>query len=361
MIGSSARSERGPPVVWFDEGYSAIRDALTMISEEARGSVRLLASHRDPTAAVLGVADAALVEPSFDRADDGWMAAKRAWCLDICSRHDVSLFVPQKPRLALADHVAEFGEAGVTMLVAGDAATLELVGDKTQFTAACVDAGIPMPWTRTVHDVTGFDAAVRELDALGLPVCVKPPRGVFGAGFWRLQPDGNLFGALMDPDARILPTGTMRRALAEADAPSPLLVMEHLGGPEWSLDALCDEGRMIVGVARRKLERAQRIEVDGPVFDIVRAAVRLFGLSGLINAQARAADANGADVRLLEINTRMSGGCLYTAASGVNLPWWQVALPLGFANEADIPVPVGGALVAAVSGAQVLGSGYAHA
>lgn len=47
----------------------------------------------------------------------------------------------------------------------------------------------------------------------------------------------------------------------------------------------------------------------------------------------------------------MSGGCLYTAYSGVNLPWWHVALALGLAREADIPRPVGGARVAAVAGA----------
>lgn len=335
------------PTIWFNHAYASTRDALTMIRDGARVArrqVRLLASHRDPNAPVLEAADETFVEPAL--ADD---AAYLAWCLDICRARRVDLFVPGFGKARLAPHAAAFAAVGTTLSVPADADTLALLHDKTRFTAAAVAAGLPMPWTREVRDVAVFDAALDELAARGLPACVKPPQGVFGAGFWRLDPGCSAFGALMDPDARVLPPDMMRVALAEPGA--ALLVIEHLPGNEWSIDALCDQGRLIVGVARRKAERVQVIEVDGPVLDIVRAAAKLFGLSGLVNLQCRAAGEGGADPRLLEINARMSGGCLYTAFGGVNLPWWHVALALGLGREADIPTPAGGARVAGVAGA----------
>ena len=84
--------------------------------------------------------------------------------------------------------------------------------------------------------------------------------------------------------------------------------------------------------------------MDGPIFGMAREAVALFSLSGQINVQFKAADADGGDPRLLEINPRMSGGMARTRFAGVNLPWTQVALLLGLPlSEAR---PEGGALIA---------------
>jgi hypothetical protein len=108
---------------------------------------------------------------------------------------------------------------------------------------------------------------------------------------------------------------------------------------------VCKDGQVIVAVARQKLGRVQTLQVEGPVFEIVAHAVRHFNLSGLINAQCKAADMDGNDVRLLEINSRMSGGCIYTRYSGVKLPWVQVALELGLMMQEEVPQPIGGAVV----------------
>jgi len=336
------------PNIWFNHGYASMRDAVTMIRRAAPDTVKLTASHRHADAAVLEAADESFIEPRFPEGD---ASAHRAWCLETCRTRGIDLFVPGFGKALIAPHIADFAAIGTKVAVPADAETLVLLHDKTRFTHAAIAAGLPMAWTREVRDAAGFDAALAELAALGLPACVKPPEGVFGAGFWQVEPERSSFAALMDPEARRLPPAMIRTALHEADGAGALLVMEHLPGDEWSIDAVCDQGRMIVGVARRKVGRAQRIEVEGPVFDIARAAIARFELSGLINLQCKAAGEGEADPRLLEINARMSGGCLYTQASGVNLPWWHVALALGLADEADIPAPIGGALVAAVAGA----------
>ncbi len=338
-----------PPIIWFNHGYASVRDAVTMIADAANGRVRCIASHSDPTAAVLDAADDAFVEAVIDRTSTGGQAAYAEYCLAQCRARGVDLFVPQRGREAIAARRDDFAAVGTRLSVAGSPDTLALLADKGRFHPVATVAGIAMPSTRFVNDLAGFDAALAALAARGLPACVKPTHGVFGAGFWQLDRKRSLFSAMMDSENRCIDPAAMRGAIGEAGAVK-LLVMEFLGGPEWSVDCLAREGRLILGIARHKLGRAQRIETQGQAIDIARDTVRVFGLSGLINVQCRAVDEHARDVRLLEINARMSGGCHYTAHSGVNLPWWHVALELGLADEADLPMPVAGALVAAIAG-----------
>jgi glutathione synthase/RimK-type ligase-like ATP-grasp enzyme len=332
-------------LIWFNQGYSSVRDALVMIREEAGNDVRLLASHRDMHAPAMHVADQILVEPSVGRSTPGGESAYLDFCLETCAARGVGLFVAQSGRASLAEHQSAFAAIGTKLLVPTDGETLKLIDDKARFYKVACAASIPMPWTREITDVAGYDAALAELEALGIAACVKPPQGVFGGGFWKLKPNRRMFETLMNPDGHEIAPVVMRDAITEAQR-KRLLVMEYLAGPEWSIDCVCKDGELIVGVGRRKLGRVQRLEVNGPIFEIARKAIRTFGLSGLINVQCKAADAEGNDVRLLEINSRMSGGCLYTRYSGVKLPWVQVALELGLMARADVPVPVGGALVA---------------
>jgi len=341
--------------LWFNEGYSGVRDAVLMIREAREGDLRVLASHRDAMAPVLDAADASFVEPAIARADQAGIAAYGDYCLRVCAERGIDLFVAQRSRTALVARTDEFAAVGTRLAATGSPETLDVIDDKARFYAAALTADIAMPWTREITDVDEFDAACAELSFLGSAACVKPPHGVFGAGFWLLEPGLPMFETLMNAEGHRISHAAVRDAIAASPRPLRLLVLEYLPGTEWSLDCLCRDGRMIVGVARRKLGRAQRLEVDGPIFEIARRAIKRFCLSGLINLQFKAASvADDNDVRLLEINPRMSGGCLYTRYSGINLPWWHIALELGFATEGDIPVPVGGALVAAVGEAHRL-------
>lgn len=336
--------------IWFNQGYSVVREALLLIrsgaAEAGIADLHLIASHADPHAAVLDAADEAFVEPKIDRSTPEGMAQYAAWCASVCADRAVDLFIVQGAQTGIAGHLDLF-PASTRVFVSADADMLAAVADKARFTTMAVDAGLPLPWTRAVADAAEYDAAVAQLEQLGLPGCVKPREGVFGHGFWRFDPDATAFDALMNGDARRISAPALREAIAKAGRPVDLLVMQHLPGPEWSLDCVCDNGQLILGVARRKAARVQELEVDGPIFDYARRAVALFNLSGLINVQFKAADEAGDDPHLLEINPRMSGGMARTRFAGVNLPWLNVARLLGI-SAGEMPVPVGGALVSAL-------------
>lgn len=334
--------------VWFNQGYSVVRDALLLIREGSEaagiGGLRLFASHADPHAPVLQAADQAFLEPAFD-ADDRTGAVYAAWCAAICAQRQIDLFMVQRRQQEIARNLHLF-PAHTRVVLPASAEALALISDKAAFSRIAIAAGLPMAWTSSVATASEFDAAVAELATRGLRGCVKPREGVFGHGFWRLDECYTLMDALLCGDDRRIPAAAVRQAIAAATRPVELLVMEYLDGPEWSLDCVCEAGSIIAGVARRKRGRVQELEVDGPIFTLARSAVDLFGLSGLVNVQFRAADTAGEDQRLLEINPRMSGGVARSRFAGVNLPWRNLALLLGLDNAAEVDVPVGGALIA---------------
>lgn len=332
-------------VLFFNHGFSSIADAIEMICE-ARGSqpITIVASHRDPDGPALHFADIAILEPR-DWDDPAYLN----WCLDQCRQHRVTHFIAQKRRSMLIDHAEQFAAIGTQIFAPADGDTLRLIEDKARFYDAALAAGLPMAWTREVDGPQAFDDAVRQVRALGHAPCIKPPEGVFGHGFWLLRDDQPLFSTLMNPDSHRIAPAVIHQALAEAqDAgqPSRLLVMQHLAGLEWSVDCVCRDGMLIAGISRCKAGRAQILGTDGPEFDIARHAIAAFGLSGLINVQCKATDARNSALCLLEINTRMSGGCAWTRHAGINLPWIMVASLLGLPDRNTPPVPQSGALVA---------------
>lgn len=307
--------------IWYNHGYSQTRDALALL-RRASGDLVLIASHAEVLAPVFLEADIGAVEPVFDRDTADGATAYADWCLDFAAVHRVELFVVQRGRGAIARRVAEFARIGTRLVLAADAATLEILDDKARFYAATRDAGLPTPLVFEVGGVDSFDGAVAAVRAAGFDACIKPPHGVFGNGYWRLRDDIPLFDQLMDPDARELHTAVVRAAVAgRADLPR-LLVMQHLPGPEWSIDAVCRDGVLLAGVARRKFAASQVIETHGPALDLAARVARTFGLSNLVNIQLRAA-ADGTP-HVLEVNARMSGGCLYADLAGLNLPWLQL-------------------------------------
>lgn len=335
------------PTVWYNQGYSVVRDAILLIREGAAAAgitdLRLLASHQDFQATVLEAADLGFLEPEGLRDGEDGDAAYAVWCADRCRELGVDLFIVQGGQGAIAAHRDLF-PASTRVILPATGERLAQIHDKGVFHQIATQAGIPMAWSMTVGNVADYDAAMQALAARDLRPCIKPREGVFGAGFWRLDEEYDLLDALMGGDRRRVSAGVMRDAIAAADRPVRLLAMEYLPGPEWSLDCVCDEGRMIVGVARRKRGRVQELEISGPIFAFAERAIATFGLSGQINVQFKSADDAGEDPRLLEINPRMSGGMARTRFAGVNLPWHHVTQLLGL--PAPVEQPQGGALIA---------------
>lgn len=331
--------------IWYNHGYSQTRDAFVLLRQASHSALTLFATSTNARAPVLAEADVFQLEPTIDRKSVAGQDAYADWCLDFAHRNCIDVFVVQRGRSIIARRAEAFAAIGVRLVIAATADMLDLIEDKARFYEHCANAGLPTPASHEVRSVDAFDNALRAISALGFDACIKPPQGVFGAGYWRLDDSTTLFGQLMAPDERRLQTGVVRAALREMEqrlprAPMPrVLVMQYLPGSEWSVDCVCDRGTIVAGVTRQKIGASQIVGADPKIMALARRVAETFGLSNLVNIQFKAADADNSLPHVLEINARMSGGCFYADLAGLNLPAIQLQQALGTLDRSSISPP----------------------
>jgi len=108
---------------------------------------------------------------------------------------------------------------------------------------------------------------------------------------------------------------------------------EYLPGKEYSVDILCDKGKILAAVTRLRLSIFYGLAMHAQVVDepdVQEAAcelVKKLGLSYVVNVQFRR-DASGV-AKLMEINPRIPGTIGLTVAAGINMPYLALKIALG--------------------------------
>lgn len=225
---------------------------------------------------------------------------------------------------------ADFEEAGITLVTGGIATrTFDLVDDKALFTEEAERVGLPCIPAITITTADELRAAYDFFRPDG-EVCIKPVVGIYGQGFWRFKDGVDPFRCFDNPDARQVDFETYHLIFSTSPNRDPMLVMPYLPGTECSVDMVCEAGKVVAFVGRRKADVHQTFERHTPATDLAIAAAEHFGCDGIVNVQTRD-DAEG-NPRLLEINPRYSGGIGYTRETGVNLAGIFTTRRLGFAE-----------------------------
>lgn len=316
--------------VWFNKNFAVIRTYADALKADGR---RVVVSHTNADSPQLQGGGEPHLEPR------GLVGEEYLrWALDFATRHRVDLFWPGKELALFALHRAEFERRGVGVLVPADADTLDHLDDKAAFLGA-LPPFLHTPPFETVTTWAAMHEAMERLRALGWTPCFKPARGVYGHGFRIVVETRGLREFLAGDTLRITTAET--RALFEPHEPfAPMLVMGCLPGVERSVDVVCWQGELAAAVIRAKLpglHGSQVVERREDVEALVRAAVRHYNLSGVVNIQFKD-DPDGRPA-ILEINARPSGGSHMSALAGPNLPVWAVRLALGEARVQDVPAP----------------------
>jgi hypothetical protein len=279
-----------------------------------------------------------------------------SWCLDFCRLQQVQVFVPGRMKMDIADHRAAFEALGTRLIVAGDGATMQLLEDKGRFLEQ-VPVGVRLHRFSRVRSWAEFAVACADLERDGLTVCFKPAAGIFGLGFHVLDEGMTPLKRLLHSEAHRISKSELRAVLEPAETFPELLVMEYLGGAEFSVDVLAEAGEVKAMVCRRKplngririggtsrtefvAEGASQLMAREPeVEGMVRVLVAHFHLGGLLNVQFRCRAERPEQPCLLEINGRMSGGLPYVALSGLNLPLLAVQAAVRAAGEGWPAIP----------------------
>jgi len=330
-------------MIWFLEGQSSQRDVIIGAREALPAEVKIYASHRQDRPEITSLADFSFMEPKENE-------ERIAWVIATALAHNIKVILAGRVGNVFELARDRFEQAGLDLVTGGiSMSTFDLVDDKSRFTAEAERVGLACVPAITALNAEEMFAAYKTLSAFG-EVCVKPAVGIYGQGFWRFKEDIDPFRCFANPDAREANFETYMRAYCAGDTPAPMLMMPYMAGSECSVDMVCEAGRPVAFVCRRKEGVHQTFAREGAAVELALKAAAHFGCDGIVNVQTRD-DAHG-QPHLLEINPRYSGGIGYTRATGTNLPGIFAARRLGLPEPATVwrqNVRVKGVTVAAVA------------
>jgi len=231
--------------------------------------------------------------------------------IELCRRLEITVLVPtvDSELLPLAAVRQRLAGEGTTLLAAPDS-TLAVCLDKAELAAVCSDS-CDVPSTTVLGGGT----------AVPLPSIVKPRTGSGSRGIRLVQDEGDLAGLPRDESQ---------------------LVQEYLPGEELSVDVFVRADGTVVAAVPRRRDRvdsgvavAGRTVHDQPCIEQAVAVSRAIGLRGVANVQLRRRE-DGTPA-LLEVNPRLPGSLVLSAAAGANLAALALAEALGESVPAFIP------------------------
>jgi len=301
--------------IWFNRTFSTIGAVFRQLKAGyPNDEVAIVCTHTHRTATAFLAADEAFLEPPELHGLDYIV-----WCLDFCREHRIDVFWPGKEAALASKNREQFEAAGVSLMAAADHDTLMLLNNKAHFYQDLPkDIALTMDFI-AVNDAEAFDKAVEALSSTHKHVCVKPAVSVYGLGFRILDRDRDSIVHLLKGVEYQIPLQELRDGMRHTPHFDTLLVMEHLGGPEWSVDCAARHGELLCAVQRKKSPLAghgQSIDNDPDIAGMTERLIRHYRLNGLINIQYKEGESGP---RLLEINPRPSGGFGMACLAGANL------------------------------------------
>jgi hypothetical protein len=379
---ANSSKHTAPPAAWLAEGQSSQRDMLASLQTlkiKTATPLSVIASHRQNRPEIFEFADEVYYEPTdnmnssdidpdsidFDNADSDNTAFDNSASENIASNDDQPAPETAIPRWQFvldhakqnnvkvlltgrngADYEAQreaFSAAGIRLLTgATSVSALATIDDKFTFMQQCHAHNIPVAESWRFDNTDELDTLLAEHDHQ--PLCVKPVTGIFAQGFWRLdtgkynEEQYDSFEHLYFTEDKKISTAQFIAAYSNSqmvkERPIPMLLMPFLSGQEYSIDVVCEYGEVLAAITRHKTGKVQHIGYDESVMDVVIPLIKAFGCDGIVSVQTKADD--DGQHRVLEINSRPSGGIGYTAHSGVDLTQVGFAYWLGLTDKPNL-------------------------
>jgi len=236
----------------------------------------------------------------------------------VCRREKVDVIIPQTTRetavlSTIRNNLPVMVSSPFTVVQANNKFMLQLVGKKV----------IPhaIPKTFLIQGVGEFESAIRRL---GYPFVIKPS-GSFGSRGVRIVTNQELTASDVieeKPSGMYIHISQLRPLLDDIFRKTPLMVMEYLPGPEYSVDCVQWNDSYIV-IPRKRVAIRDGITFHAKLIShpiISSMAVRLaqaLHLEYVFGFQFKE-DRNGIP-KLLECNPRVQGTMVASLLSGINI------------------------------------------
>ncbi|GAF58549.1 LOW QUALITY PROTEIN: carbamoylphosphate synthase large subunit [Psychrobacter sp. JCM 18902] len=351
-------STAASPAVWLAEGQSSQRDmlaSLQTLKNRADTPFNIIASHRHNRPEIFEFADSVYREPSTSTADNDEQVVLESveplmprwqFVLEQAQKNNVKVLLTGRNGIDYEAQREAFDAAGIRLLTgATSVAALEVIDDKFAFMQQCHEHDIPVAEAWRFDNVAELEAL---LDIYGDQLMCQTGYGylctrILATGQSR---DGREAGTETDEqydsfehlyftEEKKINTAQFINAYANSvmvqERPIPMLLMPYLSGQEYSIDVVCEYGEVLAAVTRYKTGKIQHIGYEQAVMDVVIPLIKAFGCDGIVSVQTKADD--DGQHRVLEINSRPSGGIDYTTHSGVDLTQVGFAYWLGLTDK----------------------------
>jgi hypothetical protein len=332
-----------PVALWINHAFSNVYNFCQLLrpSDQNKGfpgGLKIYLSHDNPQFVARNMADEFFLE---SQGRESYVD----WAIEIGQKNRINLLWAFREARNLAERARDLAKIGVTLMVCASPDILDILNDKAAFYAH-IDketkrlpaeySDLLCPRHRVVGNLEAFSGAVKEFEAQGYQVSFKPAQAIYAQGFKIIVSPEKALKAYMSSDPYRTTLAEAEAKLAQDPVFRRLLVMETLPGPEYSVDVLAKEGRLIRATIRLKPQRAgspEKLVYNETILALAQKLTKMFQLSHIFNLQLMDSPEG---LKILEINPRAAGGLYYSALGGINYPYWAARLALG-ASEDLIP------------------------
>lgn len=265
--------------------------------------------------------------------------------LNICREKKISLVLPlvTKELFSFSAALETFAAEGVRILVSPPPALRTANNKGALYDFFGKESFIPA--YKRCSTVKELEQAIGELGYPSRAVCFKPCLSNGSRGFRILDEHIDRFEHLFQqkPGNAYTTWNEVKEILKDKKIPE-LLVSEYLPGEEYSVDAVCTEGRLIAALPRKRSRMIGGISVEGEfeqnetLLTYTQTIVTALQLHGNIGLQFKK-DSAGA-FKLLEVNPRVQGTVSACLGAGLNV----VLMALDYAAGKSIPSTAAGTI-----------------
>ncbi len=259
--------------------------------------------------------------------------------LEICLAQKVDVVVPwtNLEALVISKNTRKFQSKNIK-IVCNDFEITKTLVDKGLFYKSLEGSNILVPRYQLVSNIDELEKAIGQLGYPKNKIVVKP-RGLSGGrDLFVLSAKSNI--DLRDTNHN-LPKNALLEMVRSSGRKNDLnyMVMEYLGGDDYSVDTLCSKGNPIFIVQRKRLADLGGVSsvgetvYDQKVYDTVKSIIDFFKIDFNCNIQLKYKTGQVGSPYVYDINPRISGTIVANAHAGIDM------LTLGIYQALNIPFP----------------------
>jgi len=316
-------------VIYFNQWVSSISLVLEDIKSTFGDDITIIASSRNKNHVYKNYVDKFIVE-DWEEIPDSYTKSMNNYVdfvLQLCKDNNVSIFFVKKHAVEIAEAKDRFERIGVKLIqevietvntIENKSLTYDLIKNNCEEYKWLIPDYIN---TSNIKDLLGF---IDSKSKKGADICIKFNADEGGASFRHIVDKRPTMDSLYKYRVNEITTSEVYELLMkDIHSVEKIIVMDMLDSPEISVD--CYNSRNgFVAVCREKVEgRVERIFYNNEIAKICKKIGEQFNLKFIYNVQFRVVkdgDSNTvADLRLLEINARMSGGIYLMIPKKMNM------------------------------------------